>query len=276
MRDIPRYTSRVIVLAVAFIWVPLLVSCASQRPQTPSQFAQTGACSDYVVLQGREPPFHINVDEDRPFSRWNVPWDDEDIVGLDIVWLRRPAGHSALPEFALVVNEYTKLEGLICLVDEKGTVHASIGNLGLIQRIRVANLAPIREPQLLVYTNPEHATGYCSGEAVLLAVAGAESRVLLTTPRYESILLQGENYSFGLPILVRNTDAETRIAFLLFRFVLREESPESHVARGAWNYSEYEWDRTQGVFRPAPSYAFRCLFSPDAWTWNPDFDVGGR
>ena len=268
-----------IIVLVTMVLAASLVSCASRWSPSLGQFAETGVCSDYVVLRGREPPFQIDVEEARPFSRWKVPWDDEDIVGLDMVWLKRPPGCSALPEFALVVNEYSMSKGLICLVDETGTVHASIRGLGLIQRIRVADLAPVPEPQLLVYTSPDHGPGARTGEAVLLAVAGAESRILLTTPRYEYFALEGDNYSFGMPILVGNRDAETRIAFLLFRFVLRERSSVasgSHVLRAEWDYSEYKWDRAQGVFRLVQPPAFQCFFSPDAWTWSPDYDVGGK
>jgi hypothetical protein len=276
MRGIPRYTFRVLVGGAALILCTSLMSCASQRLHIPSQFTETGACSDYAVLQGREPPFQIDLEEACPFSRWNVPWPDKDIVGLDIVWLKCPAGRSALPEFALVINKYTTSDGLICLVDETGIVRASIRNIGLIQKIRPASIAPIREPQLLVYTNPDHGSGSHTGEAVLLAIAGAESRILLTMPRYDYFLLQGDNYSLGLPFLISSNDAETRIAIPLFRAVIRDELDGMQVTRLEWSYSEYEWERVQGVFRPAHSPAFRCFFSPDAWTWSPDYDVGGK
>lgn len=268
-------------LAAGATWAFLCLSagCASQRSHLLVRSPACSAGGDYAVLAGDESPFRIDVEQPRPFSKWNVPWDDNNIVGLDIVWLKRPAGCSEFPEFALVINEYTNAEGLACLVDREGTIRASIRDLGLIQKISVVDIAPIREPQILVYTSPDHGTGARSGRAVLLAVSGAETRVLLSTPRYDYFALQGDNYSFGLPILVGKVGHDTRIVFPLFRFVLREESPDASalpVARADWEYSEYEWDDGQRVFRPAKSPAFRCVFSPDAWTWSPQYDVGGK
>jgi len=277
MRNIKPSVFRVFIGIVALISIVSLISCASTGSHVSGQLAATGVVGDYVALLGKEPPFHLDLEGTRPFSRWNVPWNDEEVVGLDIVWLKCPTGYSSLPQFALVVNEYTKSDGLVCLVDKTGKVHASIRNLGSIQRLRAAHIAPIREPQLLVYTNPGHATGAFAGEAVLLAIAGQKSRVLLRIPRYEAFSLEGENYSFGLPILTSNTVAGARIAFLLFRFALREQSAdatESPATRAEWDFSEYEWDRAQGVFLPARRPVSRCLFSPEAWTWSPQYDLG--
>lgn len=155
-----------------------LGSCAMRTPHAQSAPHRVCPPAAYATLSNEEPPFRVDTAGKHPFSRWNIPWADDDIVGLNVRWLKRPASYAGLPEFALVINEYSKSEGLLCLVDQAGRVRASMRGQGLIQKVWIAEVAPVSGPQLLVYTNPDHGTGAQTGKAVLVEVVGPECRVL--------------------------------------------------------------------------------------------------
>jgi hypothetical protein len=258
------------------LFLPLAILLASCASHPASHRQNDGAPVDYAVLCDEDAPFQVDTGSGRPFSRWSIPWDDQDTVGLEITWLKRLAVEPGLPEFALVINEYTRSDGLLCLLDASGEVYASIQGCGLIQKVRSVDVAPLSAPQLLLYTNPGHGTGYQLGEVTLVEVVGSECRVLLTMPRYEYFRLQGDNYSFGLPFFSRSAGSETRIVCPVFRFALREQLDGNPlpVALAELDYLEYEWDAKRRVFRPSPKPSFRSSFTSDAWTWTPNYDNG--
>jgi hypothetical protein len=256
----------------------VLCSCTGQQADRSFAPRQTETPVDYAPLFAERPPFTIDVDVPEPFSRFGVPWADGDVVGLDIVWLALPTKSARLPRFALVINEYTENVGLLSLITEDGSVVCSIDDLGLIQKVRLVSIAPIEEPQILVYANSGHGTGACSGEIVLLEYSENELHVLLKAPRYEYTSLDGEQLELGFLILLRHTPDPPRIVVLTvaMRTKLGQEDDSSLFwAKCAPSCLEYEWDADERRFRAARSAQVGTFLTPDAWQWLPNYDHAG-
>jgi hypothetical protein len=250
-----------------------LVSCALR--QVDVRHMSPGGQEDLVPLAGRTPPLRIDLNSPKPFTREGIPWDDADVVGLDIVWLVPREQRCTAPPYVLVINEYTKAKSLLCVVSDRGEVLASNSQLGLIQKVRLARIAPIPNTQFLVYANPDHGSGACSGDIVLLALSQAELRELLRVPRYEQTSLGGDNIHVSLPLLVRG-DGTTRVAVPVFTVSVSNEAdaPPSFRTSLSWSYHEYEWDAQRLQFQPASVKQVSELLGRDAWQWLPDYDQG--
>ena len=253
--------------SILFITFACLTSCA----MIPSFQQQVSGGSvpildEYVPLGNKKAPFDIDVDQEKPFSRWNVPWNDDDVAGVDILWLARPREYADLPEYMLIINNYSTTTGMICLVDGNGKVHQVISNLGLIQKAVLArNVAPIAEQQVIVYSNPCHGPGTYIGQVVLLAFdKNGSSRILLTIPRYEYVELEGETYCLGMPLITSGPMA-ARVLCPVITVSFRTGRP---MLQADGEYVEYEWNTAEGKFIPAPRTTSYLLLSKDAWSWS--------
>ncbi|MBN2563704.1 MAG: hypothetical protein JXQ75_22530 [Phycisphaerae bacterium] len=254
----------------------LLCSCMKSQVLEDTAYPAIDSPIQYSPLLEGAAPFIVDLDAPRPFGRHGIPWDDSRGLGVETVWLARPEANTALPEFALVINEYSSSRGMLCLVAEDGRVVGSTKGLGIIQRVRIVSIAPTKNPQILLYTNPCHGTGAAVGEFILLEFTEQAFRVLLRAPRYEHIALGWGELQVALPLLVRGVQTDPRIA--LPTITIR--TPEDELVPGCvpecnWTYQEYKWDSTRRSFCQVESPSVTGILTEDAWKWMPDYYVGG-
>jgi hypothetical protein len=220
-----------------------------------------------VTIQKDKAPIRIDVDATKPFSRYGIPWDDENVVGLDTVWLKQ-TGSTRIPTYALVISEYTECKGLLCLVREDGSVAAGFGAVGIIQRVRPANIAPGGNPQMLVYSNSGHGTGSVMGELVLLEYVGGAFRELLRVPRYEYNTGVVHEAILALPITTQGNLHGPRIIVP----IVRVAENEAGGMEASWASEEYEWDGGLRLFRRSAQRTTADMLTQDGWTWLSSYD----
>lgn len=265
-------------ILISFYLVTALSSCSRDQRVAPIKHAEVKPWYDYSMLLNGSPPIEIDTKEPMPFSRVGVPWNDNDIVGLEIIWLTRPNNYISLPRFALVINEYTKCLSMLCLVTENGSVVGSTTDLGLIQRIKIVSIAPTNNPQLLVYSNSDYGPGVQVGEIVLIEFSDGAFRTLLRAPRYQRVILEGCELKVAIPLLVRYNRLSPCISLPITRIRFPEVLPDNSTLAPDldWTYQEYEWDAQERQFKPVRTPQVVDLLTDDAWYWSPYYDPRER
>jgi hypothetical protein len=227
------------------------------------------------------PPFDINVNEVRAFSRHGIPWDDENAAGVDVLWLTIPPGEpGSFPPWALVLNSYSSCSSTLCLISTGGKVLTSRRDLGIVQEVFRASIAPSRNPQLLVLSNPDRATGYLGGEFQLLEFDGRRLRSLVRGPRYSTRDVDQQEVRMAYPLVVG--DDGRRLIVPVFRLATHERA-ESHRLSDLecdCELLEYTWDPGEARYREAAPSSRPLLHDlSGAWDWRAGYkpeaeDVG--
>jgi hypothetical protein len=215
-------------------------------------------------------PFELDLSSRAPFSSRGISKDD-DTVGAVVQWWIRPIDATDLPRWALVINRGTA-DGIFCLVSQEGVVEAALDDVGTVQAAYVVRAAPTSCPQILLFSNPGHGTGFEGGEFLLLEWRDGRLRRLANGPRYADILLDSDRRILTLPIICV-TDSDW---FLILPSVDAEAARGgSAQASGVWDISFrgcecvlLRWDPVARRYRDGGSAGVQILY-PDlneAWT----------